>query len=186
RPDYEKAVLEDLANSAAFVQLLGPLLGRCLGDVPDGFGWLQYELAKSQQHRILQWRSPDLKDLAEIEDERQRRLLETADAMPFEDFKQKIVRTLLAEERKSPTRPSFIFINCDALFSSSRMRRPGWGRDQIQIYRSLRRRRAKEPQVLGVVQDGPEPRELKRFRLAGLKIIGLSDIPNVIRPDAAQ
>src|SRR5262249_39630488 len=115
RPDYDKAVLGDLANCAAFVQLLGPELGRCLTDVPDGFGWLQYELAKRQHRPILQWRSPDLKDLADVEDERQKRLLETADAMPFEDFKQKIVRALRKGDNKPPARPSFIFINCDAV-----------------------------------------------------------------------
>ena len=46
---------------------VGPELGRCLNDVPDGFGWLQYELAKDQQRPILQWRSPDLRDLQGIE-----------------------------------------------------------------------------------------------------------------------
>ena len=232
RLDYEKAVLGDLGNSAAFVQLLGPVLGRCLGDVPDGFGWLQFELAKRGQRPILQWRSPDLKDLASVEDEKQRRLLETADAMPFEDFKQKIVRMLRTEERKPPARPSFIFINCDAvdteraddigqhlggsvdwerplyednpkakelqetiesnlidcdgLFIVYGMTRPGWVRDQIQLYRKLRPRRAKEPQVLAVVQAGPEPRELKGFGLAGLKIIGVNEIPDVIPPADAS
>ena len=42
------------------------------------------------------------------------------------------------------------------------------------------------PQVLAVVQAGPEPRELKGFGLAGLKIIGMSEIPDVIRPAAAS
>ena len=53
RADYEKAFLSDLARSTAFVQLLGPELGRCLNDVPDGFGWLQYQIAKQQQRPIL-------------------------------------------------------------------------------------------------------------------------------------
>jgi TIR domain len=231
RTDYEKAVLNDLSGSAAFVQLLGPELGRSLSDVPDGFGWLQYELAKRQQRPILQWRSPDLKDLAGIEDERQKRLLETADAMPFEDFKQKIVQALRRDDDRKPPRPSFIFINCDAvdteraddigehhlgggfdwerppyeekpkakqlqeniesnlidcdgLFIVYGMTRPGWVRDQIQLYRKLRPRRAKEPQVLAVVQAGPEPRELKGFGLAGLRIIGVGDIAGVIRHPA--
>src|SRR5262249_22185157 len=115
RADYEKAVLSDLSNCTAFVQLLGPELGRSLGDVPDGFGWLQYELAKQQRRPILQWRSPDLKDLDDVEDERQKRLLETAEAMPFEEFKRKIVQILSKDESKPPPRPSFIFINCDAV-----------------------------------------------------------------------
>jgi hypothetical protein len=228
RSDYEKAVLGDLANSAAFVQLLGPELGRYLNDVPDGFGWLQYELAKRQQRAILQWRSPDLKDLAGVEDERQKRLLETADAMPFEDFKQKIVQALRKGDESKSLRPSFIFINCDSvdieraddigqhlggavdwerppyeekpkakqlqeniesnlidcdgLFIVFGQTRPGWVRDQIQLYRKLRPRRAKDPQVLAVVQAGPEPRELKGFGLAGLRVIGVADIAGVIRP----
>jgi TIR domain-containing protein len=232
RPDYEKVVLSDLGNSAAFVQLLGPLLGRWTSDVPDGFGWLQYELAKREGRRTLQWRSPDLRDLSTVEDEKQRRLLETADAMPFEDFKQKIVRALRTEERKPSPRPSFIFINCDAvdikraddigehlggtvdwwrpryednpkakklqqeiesnlidcdgLFIVFGLTRPGWVCDQIQLYRKLRPRRAKEPQWLAVVQAGPEPRELKGFGLAGLKFIGLSEIPEVIHPATAS
>ena len=228
RVDYEKAVLSDLSNCTAFVQLLGPELGRSLGDVPDGFGWLQYELAKQQRRPILQWRSPDLKELDDVEDERQKRLLETAEAMPFEEFKRKIVQILSKDESKPPPRPSFIFINCDAvdtdraddigqhlggdvdwerplyeenpkakqlqesiesnlidcdgLFIVFGMARPGWVRDQIQLYRKLRPRRSKDPQVLAVVQAGPEPRELKDFGLAGLKIIKLADVPSVIRP----
>jgi hypothetical protein len=230
RPDYEKAMLGDLGKSAAFVQLLGPLLGRCPGDVPDGFGWLQYELAKREGRRILQWRSPDLRDLSIVADEKQRRLLETAAAMPFEDFKQKIVRALHTEECKPP-RPSFIFINCDTvdvkpaddigeqvgeqlggavdwwrpryednpkakklqqeiesnlidcdgLFIVYGQTHPAWVCDQVQLFRKLRPRRAKEPRWLAVVQAGPGPRELKGFGLAGLKFIGLSDIPEVIR-----
>jgi len=233
RADYDKAVLGDLANSAAFVQLLGPELGRCLTDVPDGFGWLQYELAKWQHRPILQWRSPDLKDLADVEDERQKRLLEFADAMPFEDFKQKIVRALRKKDNEPPPRPSFIFINCDAvdtekaddigrhhlggevdwerppyeempkarqlqdkietnlidcdfLFIVFGMTRPGWVRDQVQLYRKLRPRRTKDPQVLAVVQAGPEPRALKGFGLAGLRIIGVDEIAGVIRPGGAS
>lgn len=114
RADYEKAVRSDLANCAAFVQLLGPELGRCLDDVPDGFGWLQYDLAKCAKLPILRWRSPDLKNLQDVEDPRQRQLLEMADAMPFEDLKQRIVRTVKKADPKPP-RPSFIFINCDAV-----------------------------------------------------------------------
>jgi TIR domain len=232
RPEYEKAALGDLGESAAFVQLLGPLLGRCPGDVPDGFGWLQYELAKREGARILQWRSPDLRDLASVEDSRQKRLLETADAMPFEDFKQKIVRMLREHERTPPARPSFVFINCDAvdteraddigeylvgtfdwdrpryedkpkakelqqtiesnlidcdgLFIVFGLTRPGWVHDQVQLFRKLRPRRAKEPRWLAVVRAGPEPRELKGFGLAGLKFIGVNEIPDVIRPAAAS
>jgi hypothetical protein len=227
--DYEKAVLSDLNNSAAFIQLLGPELGRCLNDMPDGFGWLQYNLAKRLQRPILQWRSPDLRDLKLVEDPRQRRLLEAAEAMPFEDFKHKIVRTVMVEPAKAErARPSFVFINCDAvdtdqaddignhlgsnvdwerppyeenpkaaalqdniennvidcdgLFIVHGKTRTGWVRDQIQLYRKLRARRAQEPRILAVVQTGHDPQELKGFGLAGLKIIGVDDIAGVIKP----
>jgi hypothetical protein len=234
RTQYEKAVLGDLAGCAAFVQLLGPELGRYLDDVPDGFGWLQYEIAKRTQLPILQWRSPTLKDLQEVEDERQKKLLEKADAMPFEEFKQKIVGALRkaeAEAEPKPARPTFIFINCDAvdtekadaigsnlggdvdwerppyeekpkakrlqeciesnlidcdgLFIVYGNTRPGWVRDQVQLYRKLRPRRAKEPRILAVVQASLEQQELKGFGLAGLRIIGVDDVPVVIRPALA-
>jgi hypothetical protein len=112
--DYEKAMEGDLANCAAFVQLLGPDLGRCLADVPDGFGWLQYNIARRVQRPVLQWCNLDLSDLRAVEDPRQRRLLQSADAMPFEDFKQKIVRSVEESKPKS-TRTSFVFINCDSV-----------------------------------------------------------------------
>ncbi|MGB6535649.1 MAG: toll/interleukin-1 receptor domain-containing protein [Xanthobacteraceae bacterium] len=118
RGDYEKTFLKDLSNSAAFVQLLGPELGRCLTDFPDGFGWFQYQLAKDGQRPILQWRSPDLRDLQGVED-KQKRLLDMADAMPLEDFKKKIVTALSSNDSPKVQRPSFIFINCDAVDTDS-------------------------------------------------------------------
>jgi hypothetical protein len=227
--DYEKALSSDLANCAAFVQLLGPELGRCLNDVPDGFGWLQYNLAKRAQRPILQWCSLDLSDLRVVEDPKQRRLMQTADAMQFEDFKQKIVRSVTSDAPK-PTRPSFFFINCDSVDTDKAddignhlgrdvdWERPpyeenpkaralqeniesslvdcdgllivhgksplGWVRSQLQLYRKLRQRRAKEPRVLAVVQSG-HAQELKGFGLAGLKIIGVNDLPHFIKPALA-
>jgi hypothetical protein len=232
RADYEKAFMGDLSGSAAFVQLLGPELGRCLNDVPDGFGWLQYQLAKSQQFPILQWRSPDLRDLQEIEDDKQRRLLAMADAMPFEDFKKKIVQAMAAKGDPKPTRPAFMFIDCDAVDTDSadaighrlsggwdwerpayeQKPRPkeleeeiqtgfidcdglfivfgntgsGWVRQQLQLYRKLRPRRAKDPSVLAIVQAGPEPKELKGVGLAGLSIVALDDIPALVKAVAGQ
>jgi hypothetical protein len=226
RADYQQAFLSDLANSAVFVQLLGPELGKCLAAVPDGFGWLQYQLAKTQQGPILQWRSPDLGDLLGVEDERQKRLLAMADAMPFEDFKKKIVA--MTKRGPRPTRPSFIFIDCDAvdtdnadaigshLGSDWDWERPpyehkpkakelekeiqsgfidcdglfivygktgaAWVRQQLQLYRKLRPRRAKDPSVLAVVQAGPEPKELKGVGIAGMSIIGLNDVPSFMKP----
>jgi TIR domain-containing protein len=230
RADYEKAFLSDLSHSAAFVQLVGPELGRCLNDVPDGFGWLQYQMAKDQQCPILQWRSPDLRDLQGIEDDRQRRLLDMADAMPLEDFKKKIVGAVTKRDAKVK-RPSFVFIDCDSVDTDNAdavgnilggqldWERPpyeekpkaqqleneiqsglidcdglfivygrtcsSWVRQQLQLYRKLRPRRAKELSVLAVVQTGPEPKELKGVGLAGLKIIGLDDVSGFVKPDGS-
>src|SRR5262249_15057966 len=186
RADYEKAVLSDLSNCTAFVQLLGPQLGRSLGGVADGVGLPPYAVAQQPPRPLLPWARPDLKDLEDVEDQRQKRLLETAEAMPFEEFKRKIVQILSKDESKPPPRPSFIFINCDAvdtdraddigqhlggdvdwerplyeenpkakqlqesiesnlidcdgLFIVFGMARPGWVRDQIQLYPTLRPR----------------------------------------------
>lgn len=228
RADYEKAFLSDLSRSAAFVQLVGPELGRCLNDVPDGFGWLQYQMAKDQQRPILQWRSPDLRDLQGIDDDRQKRLLNMADAMPLEDFKKKIVEAVTKDDAKVK-RPSFMFIDCDSVDTDNAdavgdilgdqldWERPpyeekpraqqledeiqsglidcdgllivygrtcgSWVRQQLQLYRKLRPRRAKEPSVLAVVHTGPEPKELKGVGLAGLKIIGLDEVASVLKSD---
>ena len=227
--EYERALESDLANCTAFVQLLGPELGRSLPDVPDGFGWLQHNVAKRLQRPILQWCNLDLSDLRAVADPKQRRLLQNADAMPFEDFKQKIVQSVL-EGKPKAARTSFVFINCDSvdtqeaddignhLGANVDWERPpfeekpkarvlqesiesslvdcdgllivhgkspvGWVRSQLQLYRKLRQRRAKEPRVLAVVQSGHAP-ELKGFGLAGLKIIGVDDLSRVIKPALA-
>jgi hypothetical protein len=99
------------------------------------------------------------------------------------------VRPLYEEKPKAKELQKRIesnLIDCDGLFIVFGLTRPGWVHDQVQLYRKLRPRRTKEPQVLAVVQAGPKPRELKGFGLAGLKIIGLSDIPDIIRPAAAS
>src|SRR5262249_44499564 len=79
--------------------------------VADGFGWLQYTVAKDAQMPILQWRSLELADLRSVRDPKQQRLLQSAEAMPFEDFKRKIVQDLTTRRSKLE-RQSFIFINC--------------------------------------------------------------------------
>jgi hypothetical protein len=222
--DYQQALRADLGKSAAFVQILGPELGRSVDGVADGFGWLQYNVAKDAQVPILQWRSLELGDLRVVRDPKQRRLLQNAEAMPFEDFKRKIVQDLSAERGK-PARQSFFFINCasvdvkeaDAIGSNLLARvdweRPayedkpkartlqeaiesslidcdgllilhdkspaGWVRAQLQLYRKLRQRRASDPRVMAVVQFGAAP-ELKGVGLAGVKIIGVGDLSDVI------
>ena len=119
REDFARALAADLARCAAFVQLLGPVIGKQPPDVPEGFGRLQYELAQQVLGRrpnlaILQWRSPDL-DISTIESAPHRRFLElaTVQAVPFEDFKRAIVDTVRPKSIKAlkGPNPSFVFIN---------------------------------------------------------------------------
>jgi TIR domain-containing protein len=119
RDEFEQALATDLRKCAAFVQLLGPIAGKRPPDVPEGFGRLQYDLARRAlaarpEFQILQWRNPSIV-LADVESPQQRQLLtlDSVRAMPFEDFKQSIVRLVRPPARKPPARPdsSFVFIN---------------------------------------------------------------------------
>jgi hypothetical protein len=120
RQAFERAMTDDLAKSAVFVQLLGEMAGKCPPDVPDGYNWLQHEIAKRASLPILQWRDPDLNP-SKLELPLQRRLLEleTVKAMPFEDFKRSIVdqyKKVTAPPPPPPPPPpghSVIFINAD-------------------------------------------------------------------------
>ena len=81
--------------------------------------------------------------------------------------------------RRSPRpRNSSKRYNLDRLRRTAhRLRQPAqWVRQQLQLYRKLRPRRAKEPSVLAVVQAG-RAEELKGVGLAGLKIIGSTTFP---------
>jgi TIR domain len=53
RGEFERSLATDLASCAVFVQLLGSVAGKRPPDVPDGFGWLQLELAKRSKSPIL-------------------------------------------------------------------------------------------------------------------------------------
>ena len=123
REEFERSVSADLAHCAVFVQLLGFAAGKRPPDVPDGFGWVQLELAKRAKLPILQWRSPDL-DVSKIDLPLQKRLLEleTVRAMPFEDFKRIVIESCYSvTERASQlpfyqqpiVSPSMLFINAD-------------------------------------------------------------------------
>jgi len=110
--ELEQALAKDLSQSSAFVQLLGP--------EPDRLGWEQLQAAKRRGCRILQWRSPEINLRRDVSLPEQRRLLEAIEAMPIDDLKQKVVRTVLPPKMgngsngSGASRPSFIFINCDA------------------------------------------------------------------------
>jgi len=76
RAQFEAALDSDLARCQVFVQLLGPMPGKMPPDVPEGYGWLQLDLARRRGLHVLQWRNPEL-DLADIEGPRHRELLES-------------------------------------------------------------------------------------------------------------
>ena len=132
REEFERSLTSDLGSSAVFVQLLGQVVGKRPPDVPDGFNWLQLELAKRAGLPILQWRSPDL-DLSKVEPALQKKLLEleTVRAMPFEDFKKSIIDIFKKATAPPPpppqpsphggpaTNPSMIFINADPVDKAS-------------------------------------------------------------------
>ena len=118
RAQFEAALDADLARSRVFVQLLGPLPGKRPSDVPDGYGWLQYECARRRAPHVLQWRNPDL-DLAGIEWPRHRELLqlETVHATSLETFKSAVAVALApppppVQPRATDGRP-FVFLNTE-------------------------------------------------------------------------
>ncbi len=113
--DYETALTADLANAAAFVQLLGPEPGRTFEDLPNGFGWLQYTVAMRAAKPILRWRNPALTDFAAVDDPRHRELLTGADAMPIEDFKDKVRTCVFAPPVETSKKAPYYFINCDSV-----------------------------------------------------------------------
>jgi hypothetical protein len=118
RAQMEAALDADLARSRVFVQLLGPMPGKMPPDVPDGYGWLQVDLARRRGIRILQWRNPEL-DLAGIEWPRHRELLqlETVQETSLETFKSAVVAGLAPPPPPAPppvtgARP-FVFLNTE-------------------------------------------------------------------------
>ena len=118
RAEFEAALDSDLARSRVFVQLLGPMPGKRPRDIPDGYGWLQFEGALRLALPVLQWRSPEL-DLGTVEWPRHRELLEreTVQATSLKAFKRAIVVALQSppanpEPRRVGERP-LIFLNTE-------------------------------------------------------------------------
>lgn len=95
RVEFERALDADLTSCRLFAQLLGPVPGKRPRDVPEGYGWLQYEGARRRGLPVLQWRSPEL-ELAGVEWPRHRELLElaTVQATSLESFKRALPRRL--------------------------------------------------------------------------------------------
>ena len=118
RSQFEAALDADLARSKAFVQLLGPNVGKRPPDVRDGYGWLQLECAWRREMRVLQWRSPEL-DLASVEWARHRELLEleTVHATSLETFKSSVAAALAPPPPSPPRRATgdqpLVFLNTE-------------------------------------------------------------------------
>jgi hypothetical protein len=119
RVDFEAALDADLSQATVFVQLLGPIPGKRPRDIPDGYGWLQFEGARRRKLRILQWRSPDL-DVDAIEWARHRELLEldTVQATSIESFKKAIMAALEPPPPPEPRRAivdrPLVFLNTES------------------------------------------------------------------------
>jgi len=118
RAQFEAALDTDLARSRVFVQLLGPMPGKMPPDVPDGYGWLQVDLARRRGMSVLQWRSPEL-NLTGIEWPRHRALLEleTVQATSLETFKSAVAAALAPPPPPPPPRATgdrpFVFLNTE-------------------------------------------------------------------------
>jgi|HubBroStandDraft_4_1064222.scaffolds.fasta_scaffold09468_3 hypothetical protein len=93
-------------------------------------------------------------------------------------------------ERKPKTRELRLAIEknlleCDGLFIVQG-ENANWVWDQLQLFRKLRERRAKEARVLAVVRASANPAELRGINLAGLRTIGIDEVASVLTPGAAS
>jgi hypothetical protein len=120
RAEFETAFDADLSRAKLFVQLLGPFAGKRPRDIPDGYGWLQFDGARQCGLPILQWRSPEL-DLEAIEWPRHRELLEleTVQATSLESFKKAILTALEppplpVETRHTGADRPLVFLNTES------------------------------------------------------------------------
>jgi hypothetical protein len=118
RAQFEAALNTDLARGRVFVQLLGPTPGKRPPDVPDGYGWLQFDCARRRGMKVLQWRSPEL-DVDSVELPRHRDLLElqSVHATSLESFKSTVVAALAPSPPPPPTRATgdqpLVFLNTE-------------------------------------------------------------------------
>jgi TIR domain len=112
RAEFERACVADLENSACFVQLLGPHLGKTPPDIPEGYGRLQFDLAKRRGLPVLQWRDPEL-DIEKATSATQNAFLrsETVRAMPVEDFKRSIIAAIAKPDVAPRERSPYLFVD---------------------------------------------------------------------------
>jgi TIR domain len=117
---FRDASTRDIAEAKLFVQLLSELAGTRTPDLPTGYNGLQYELAQKAGKPIFQWR-PVL-DVAEIDEEDHRRLLEGATVYVegIEEFKARVVREATAKPKEPPEPDQrgqddvFVFVNAES------------------------------------------------------------------------
>jgi hypothetical protein len=115
--EFAAAVEADLAQSHAFVQLVGPRPARRPPDMPQGFDRLQFERALTRGLPIMQWLRPDI-DPATVTDPQHAQLLQGENVMRLglESFKADLVKRL--SKPAPPPAPAlgedqFVFINAD-------------------------------------------------------------------------
>jgi hypothetical protein len=114
---FRQSVERDLAKCVAFVQLLSSSAGKKPPDLPQGYVQFQFELAKTSQKTIFQWRSPSL-DMALIQDEHHRAFVfdgPTVQAEGIENFKRTIEEFVLKSSAPSEPKPlsAFVFVNME-------------------------------------------------------------------------
>lgn len=112
---FRAAAEKDLERCDAFVQLLSGIPGRAPDDYPDGYPKLQFELARTADKPILQWRSPAL-DVDTVDVDVVRQLLQepTVRAEAIGDFMKDVKRTVLEKAIEKPCgegMDKFFFLN---------------------------------------------------------------------------
>jgi hypothetical protein len=96
--EFEKAMLEDIARSKVYVQLLSEFRGRKVDFAPGHrYASYQHEIAARGGKPMLLWRDRGL-DISTVEDADHRALLEKAMACGIEEFK----RAVADEARRPP------------------------------------------------------------------------------------
>jgi len=120
--EYEQALGRDLGGCSLFVQLLSDLPGRELHESTKTIVTAQFELARSLDKAIIQWRDREL-DLNEVEEESQRQILEGAKVMAIslEELQSEVLQKAFpkpAPESHAPlltTGEALVFVQADAI-----------------------------------------------------------------------
>ena len=100
--DFARAFEQDLARSAMFVQLLGPVAGRRPPDLPQGYAQFQLDAATAKGVPSMLWRRPDI-DPSTITGPHASLIANpTIQAMSLQSFKAEIVRKMTAPPPPPP------------------------------------------------------------------------------------